>query len=511
MKRLSVFILALLLSLSAAFSAAALHTNASVWAVSSMEYAYSHGLITEAELGKATSPMSRQEFCSVIMHFLQAVTGIERKATQASPFSDCEDPMVIAAYEAGIIGGTEPGKFAPKRTLTREQMAIMIARTLKVCSFDLQEGAKSHPFTDTKTLYASSNEYIDELYGVGIVSGYEDGTFGPFRQMTVQEAVISFVRAYRYIMTGDAEGMHPMPGEEAVQPPTEAQKVTEEKEKPPVDMAAAKEVLLEDGVLRLGMTAAELTDAWGEPERVDETLYGLERYVYLNDYEQYFFVTIQDGAAVEIFVPGTAYTYLDTPGEGTMADIRGLTHISAAEHSGVIEREDMEARLLMDYEGKLCGLLLQTKAFLETRELKSTILEPLRLDLEAELLDLIQVCRKERDIPLLTWDKMLWEVALAHTREMISRGYFDYTDWSGSTPFGRIMERGKQFHTASETIARQRGDVVNIYQEWMRNASKINALIDSTMQEVGIGVGSYTKTLYVTIDMVGQDLAKNKK
>ena len=116
-----------------------------------------------------------------------------------------------------------------------------------------------------------------------------------------------------------------------------------------------------------------------------------------------------------------------------------------------------------------------------------------------------------RVIPLLTWDKMLWEVALAHTREMISRGYFDYTDWSGSTPFGRIMERGKQFHTASETIARQRGDVVNIYQEWMRNASKINALIDSTMQEVGIGVGSYTKTLYVTIDMVGQDLAKNKK
>ena len=180
--------------------------------------------------------------------------------------------MVIAAYEAGIIGGTEPGKFAPERTLTREQMAIMIARTLKVCSFDLQEGAKPHPFTDTKTLYASSNEYIDELYGVGIVSGYDNGTFGPFRQMTVQEAVISFVRAYRYIMTGDAEGMHPLPGEEAVQPPAEAQKVTEEKEKAPADAAAAKEVLLEDGVLRLGMTAAELTAAWGEPERVDETL-----------------------------------------------------------------------------------------------------------------------------------------------------------------------------------------------------------------------------------------------
>ncbi|MDO4530778.1 MAG: S-layer homology domain-containing protein [Bacillota bacterium] len=517
MKRFMTIFLAAILSLSVAFSAAAaIQTNASPWAVSSMEYAYSHGLITDAELKKATSPMSRQEFCSVIMHFLQAVTGIERKATQESPFTDCDDPMVIAAYEAGIIGGVEPGKFAPNRTLTREQMAIMIARTLKVCSYDLEEGAKPHPFTDTKTLYDSSNDYIDELYGVGIVSGYADGTFGPFREMTVQEAVISFVRAYRYIMTGDAEGYHPLPGEEPILPKEEAAQTEEEapaaeEAEQEAITAHADEVTLEGGTVALGMTAEEIKAAWGEPDRVDESLYGLERYIYLNDYEQYFFVTLKDGKAAEIFVPGTHYTYLEMKGEGTMADIRGLSHVSAVEHSGIIRREDMEARILMDYEGKLCGLLLQTKDFMDTAELKSTILEPLRLDLEAELLDMIQVNRKERGVSLLTWDKMLWEVALAHTQEMISRQYFDYIGYDDSTPFGRIMERGKEFHTASETIARHRGDVIQIYQEWMRNASKCNALMDSTMHEVGIGAGSYTKELYVTVDMVGQDLTAKKK
>ena len=265
MKRFAAILLAGILSLAVAIpSFAAVNTNADFWAVDSMEYAYEEGLITEAELQKATSPMSREEFCGVIMHFLQAVTGIERTATQASPFSDCDDPMVIAAYEAGIIGGVEPGRFAPDQTLTREQMAIMIARTLKVCSFDLMEGAKEHPFTDTKTLYDSSNDYIDELYGVGIISGYDDGTFGPFRKMTVQEAVISFVRAYRFIMTGSADEIVSALAEEDPVREEPVAAVPEE-----MDMTV---VTVDGKEISLGMTAEELEEIWGEPDRIDETL-----------------------------------------------------------------------------------------------------------------------------------------------------------------------------------------------------------------------------------------------
>ena len=133
MKRFAAILLAGILSIASAFPVfAAVETNADFWAVSSMEYAYEKGIVTEVELQKATSPMSRKEFCGVVMGFLESVTGIERKATIATPFSDCNDPVVIAAYEAGVIGGVEPGRFAPDLTLTREQMAIMIARTLTI-------------------------------------------------------------------------------------------------------------------------------------------------------------------------------------------------------------------------------------------------------------------------------------------------------------------------------------------------------------------------------------------
>ena len=500
MKRFAALLLAGILILSAAVPAfAAVETNAAFWAVSSMEYAHEHGFVTDEELQKATSPMSRLEFCGVVMGFLESVTGVERKATIATPFKDCNDPVVIAAYEAGVIGGVEPGVFAPNQTLTREQMAIMIARTLMVCNLDLTEEEKKNPFTDTKTLYAASNRYIDQLYGAQIVSGYEDNTYGPFRQMSVQEAIVTFVRAHRYIMTGMAY---------------DPNAVVEKEEEPVVkqeEKLETEKVEVAGKPISLHWTAEELKEVWGEPDRIDESVYGLDRYIYINAYKDYFFATFKNGKIVEIFVPGTDYAYMGMNGQGTMADIKNLTFVSMADHSGVVRNEKSEARLPMDYEGHLCGLLLQTSEFAAGKDPKSTLLFTTKGAIETQLLDLIQVCRVERGYDLLIWDKKLGDVARAHSEDMVSENYFDYNSLDGTTPFGRIMERGKEFFTASEIIARQRGDVVNVYQEWMRTPARVSALTDPSMQEVGIGVASRSKVLYVTVDLCGQAPEETKK
>ena len=154
---------------------------------------------------------------------------------------------------------------------------------------------------------------------------------------------------------------------------------------------------------------------------------------------------------------------------------------------------------------------MQTKEFLKERDPKSTLQYTMKEDIEAQLLDLIQVCRVERGGKLLVWDKKLWDVARAHSEDMTSENYFDYNSKDGTTPFGRIMERGKEFFTASEIIARQRGDVVNVYQEWMRTPARVSALTDSTMQEVGVGVSSKSKVMHVTVDLCGQATVKTKK
>ena len=63
MKRFAAILLAGIFGVAAAVPAfAAVKTNASFWARSSMEYAYENGIVTETELQKATSPMSRKQF-----------------------------------------------------------------------------------------------------------------------------------------------------------------------------------------------------------------------------------------------------------------------------------------------------------------------------------------------------------------------------------------------------------------------------------------------------------------
>ena len=86
---------------------------------------------------------------------------------QESPFDDCTDADITAAYEAGIIGGIEKGVFGPDRVLTREQMAIMIARTLKVCNIDLT----AEPFYRYKGIMG----FFESLYQPALRRKYHFG------------------------------------------------------------------------------------------------------------------------------------------------------------------------------------------------------------------------------------------------------------------------------------------------------------------------------------------------
>lgn len=507
MKRFSSFVIAGLLSLAMTLPAfGAVETNADEWAAQSIEIAYEAGFLPEESLQKAKSQITRQEFGKMAVDFLETVTGQRPQAMQESPFDDCTDADITAAYEAGIIGGIEKGVFGPDRVLTREQMAIMIARTLKVCNIDLTAETKLNPFTDTKELWDSSNLYINQLYGANIISGYDNGTFQPFQKLTTQEAVIAFVRAYRYAQ----EHITPLVPEE---PPMESVTDFENSELPedeePVlvehpDEEEMRRVSIGKKEIELGWSPEELKKEWGEPDRIDETVYNLDRYVYLNSYKNLFFVTFEKGKIVEIFIPGKDFTYLEMDGDGTSADIPYMDYISAVEHSGVIKSDETETRIPLDYAGNISGILLQTTDFVQDKNPMSVLHLSLREDLEAEFLDLIQYGRRSRGLSLLAPDEKMGLGARAHCDDMVQNHYFAYNSQDGRTPFARIAESGRVFSTATEVIAQQRGDIVNIYQEWIRTSSRINGLMDNTMQEIGVGVAGASKELYVTVDLCGR-------
>ena len=69
---------------------------------------------------------TREQFAQLIVQLITVATGKEMEAPPADTFQDTDSEAVRKAYQAGIINGMGDGTFAPKQTMTREQMATMI-------------------------------------------------------------------------------------------------------------------------------------------------------------------------------------------------------------------------------------------------------------------------------------------------------------------------------------------------------------------------------------------------
>lgn len=113
----------------------------------------------------------------------------------ANSFQDIENGSELHAattdlQQHGIISGYADGTFKPNNTLTRSQLAKMIATSLK-----LPVPETTVAFSDVKPSSASF-DYIQALVAKNIVSGFPDGTFKPNAVVTRAQAAKMIAAAY---------------------------------------------------------------------------------------------------------------------------------------------------------------------------------------------------------------------------------------------------------------------------------------------------------------------------
>lgn len=94
-----------------------------------------------------------------------------------------EAPVINTEYTKPYASGYEDGTFRPMDTITRGEISAVIARAQR---YDLI--SYNNIFTDV-TENDWAKDYIETLADKNIVSGYEDGTFGPYSPLTRAEAV----------------------------------------------------------------------------------------------------------------------------------------------------------------------------------------------------------------------------------------------------------------------------------------------------------------------------------
>lgn len=102
---------------------------------------------------------------------------------------------VMKLMEAGIISGYKDGTFQPDRTVTRAEFTVMLVKALKLETRDGKE------FADTGSHWAADG--ISIAAACGIISGYNDSTFGPDDPVTREQAAVIMARAGRLDTAGE--------------------------------------------------------------------------------------------------------------------------------------------------------------------------------------------------------------------------------------------------------------------------------------------------------------------
>lgn len=136
-------------------------------------------------------PITRAEFLVMLISALQpSEAGAELLFTDTADIGVWARQAVAQALQLGIIGGFEDGSFRPNTPITRVEAAAMLARALKVQTYD----GVTTDFSDDKSIPLWAKGAVDAISRIGLIQGREGNRFEPEETATRAETVVVLVR-----------------------------------------------------------------------------------------------------------------------------------------------------------------------------------------------------------------------------------------------------------------------------------------------------------------------------
>lgn len=162
------------------------------WALTEVNAAIKDGLTTEKVLSSFQDNITREEFCELAVKLYEALSASKAEAAPADTFNDTNNPEILKAYKLGIVNGVGESKFAPGSPITRQEIAVMLIRTVKVAVPTLDITAPAATFSDSAAIADWAKEAVSYFSAKGIIKG-AGGAFMP-KANTTREAGVALVK-----------------------------------------------------------------------------------------------------------------------------------------------------------------------------------------------------------------------------------------------------------------------------------------------------------------------------
>lgn len=176
--------------------------NPSDWAKAEINKAKEISILPEQIEMEYRSNITREEFSEVAVKLYEILSGKESVWQGENPFTDTQNIKVRIAYSLGLIRGIGDGKFAPNDMITRQEISVILYRTLQAAKPDYNYSySNEYIFADYDLISSWAREAVGYLYGIGVINGVGDNLFDPEGNTSTEEAIVVAKRIYDKVLT----------------------------------------------------------------------------------------------------------------------------------------------------------------------------------------------------------------------------------------------------------------------------------------------------------------------
>lgn len=169
------------------------YNYASSWAIEELDKAMEYGFITQRISSNMRDIITREEFSEMMVNFYESRTGTEVQYG-GFPFSDTDNIKIAKAATLGIITGYEDGLFKPDNPISRQDIALIIFRTLKLMIPEIN--GYYQPRETGEQIQPYAYDAVMFLVHHGIMKGDARGMLNPLEHTTREQAALLTIRAY---------------------------------------------------------------------------------------------------------------------------------------------------------------------------------------------------------------------------------------------------------------------------------------------------------------------------
>ncbi|MCU6794424.1 cadherin-like beta sandwich domain-containing protein [Paenibacillus sp. WQ 127069] len=167
------------------------------WAETNIKQAVSAGIVSgyPDDTFKPDRTVTRAEFAVMLMNGLKLPDkGAVLTFIDTEKIGSWAQKAVAQSAQAGIVSGYEDGTFRPDAEITRQEMAVMIARTL---GLSIQTSTTTG-FADDKDIPEWAKGAVGAMRKLGVIEGKGANAFAPNDKTTRAEAVTVLLKMFAY-------------------------------------------------------------------------------------------------------------------------------------------------------------------------------------------------------------------------------------------------------------------------------------------------------------------------